>query len=171
MEIKVTENGYKRIGEFFGRHSFMLAVLKLVYKYLPYPVFVAYPSLLVYLFFHYGIISEEFLKVLFVPAVVFVAVTLFRKICNRQRPYEKYDIKPIVHKEKKGQSFPSRHAASEFIIAMAFLYVSPALGIVLLFVGAVMCVSRVLCGVHFIKDVLVGAALSVLIGYIGFFLL
>lgn len=166
----MTENGYKRIGEFFGQHSFMLAVLKLVYKYLPYPVFVAYPSLLVYLFFQYGILSEEFLRVLIIPAAVFLSVTLFRKIFDRQRPYEKYDFKPIVNKDKNGQSFPSRHAASEFIIAMAFLYVSPVLGIVLLFVGAVMCISRVLCGVHFIKDVFVGAALSILVGYIGFFL-
>lgn len=167
----MTEKGYKRIGEFFGRHSVMCAALKLVYKYLPYPVFVAYPSLLVYLFFQYGILSREFSRVLIVPAVVFLGVTLFRKVFDRQRPYEKFDIEPIVHKDKKGQSFPSRHAASEFIIAMAFLYINPVLGIVLLGVGAVMCVSRVLCAVHFIKDVLVGAAVSVLVGYIGFFLL
>ena len=167
----MTENGYKRIGEFFGRHSNMCAVLKFVYKYLPYPVFVAYPSLLAYLFFQYGILSREFSRVLIVPAVVFFAVTLFRKIFDRQRPYDKYDIEPIVHKDKKGQSFPSRHAASEFIIAMAFLYITPALGIVLLVVGAVMCVSRVLCGVHFKKDVLVGEVLSVQVGYVVFFLL
>lgn len=149
----------------------MLAVLKLVYKYLPYPVFVAYPSLLVYLFFQYGILNREFSRVLIVPAVVFLAVTLFRKEFNRPRPYEKYDIEPIIRKDKKGQSFPSRHAASVFIIAMSFLYINTALGIVMLVIGAVMCVSRVLCGVHFIKDVLAGAALSVLIGYVGFFLI
>lgn len=169
--ITVTENGYKKIGDFFGRHSFILAALKFVCKYLSYPVFVAYPSLLVYLFFQYGVLSREFSRVLIVPAVVFAAVTLFRKEFNRQRPYEKFDIEPIIHKDKKGQSFPSRHAASVFIIAMAFLYVNTLLGILFLIVGVVMCVSRVLCGVHFIKDVLVGAALSVLVGYVGFFLI
>lgn len=169
----MTETRFCMLMKFFERHRKMKSLLAFCYKYLPYPVFVAYPTLVVVIFVLYLTGKAELpllIKEIAVPAFAFLTVTFFRRFFNFQRPYEKYDITPIVRKDKKGQSFPSRHAASVFIIAMAFLYVNIPAGIAFLTLGALLCVSRVICGVHFFRDVLAGALYSVLIGYIGFFL-
>ena len=61
-----------------------------------------------------------------VPLVGFVAVSVFRYIVNRPRPYEKFDMPPVIPKDTHGRSFPSRHVFSAFIIAFTVLICSPA---------------------------------------------
>lgn len=88
-----------------------------------------------------------------VPAFVFLSVTAFRKLFNRPRPYEVMELPPLIPKDKKGESFPSRHCASAFIIAGAFLYVNIYAGIAFFLLAAAVALSRVFAGVHFISDV------------------
>ena len=77
-----------------------------------------------------------------------------------------YDFKPIIEKNKKGESMPSRHVFSAFIIGMAFLYIGEIpLGII----GLIIAIVRVISGVHFPKDVIVGALVGILCGAVGFF--
>ena len=102
--------------------------------------------------------------------MTFVSVTLLRYFINRARPYEVLDIDPLIKKNKSGQSFPSRHAASVFIIAMAFLYIQTKIGIIMLILAAVIGVTRVLAGVHFVRDVVGGAAIGIIAGILGFFI-
>ena len=52
---------------------------------------------------------------------------------------------------------PSRHTASFTVIAMTWLYVNPAAGVIMLVLAFLMGVVSVLGGVHFVKDVLAGA--------------
>ena len=66
---------------------------------------------------------------------------------------------------------PSRHTASAFIISLAILYINTELGIAALSVSFLITLSRLLAGVHFIKDVLVAMLISVTIGVIFFFLI
>ena len=66
---------------------------------------------------------------------------------------------------------PSRHTASAFIIAMSFLYISTPLGIAYLIISVLIMISRVLSGVHFISDVLVGMLISLLYGWFSFFII
>lgn len=66
---------------------------------------------------------------------------------------------------------PSRHTACAFIIAMTFMYVSIPLGIAYLIISALIMISRVLAGVHFISDVIAGMAISLLYGYFSFFII
>lgn len=70
-----------------------------------------------------------------------------------------------------GLSFPSRHAASAAVIALAGWYVNPNLGGMLTIVCAAICLVRVLAGVHHPRDVLAGVALALAAGGIGFWLL
>lgn len=142
--------------------------LKVLYKALPVIMFIAYPALILYL----CIIQDyRIIKTVFVPAVVFLGVSIFRVLYKSQRPYEKYNIKPLIPKNKKGKSMPSRHTASAFIIAMSFLYINFWLGICTLVVALLIGATRVLCGVHFIKDVAAGAVISILCGVIGFWII
>ena len=66
---------------------------------------------------------------------------------------------------------PSRHTASAFIISFAILYVNAGLGFAALSVSFLITLSRVLAGVHFIRDVLAAMLLSVTVGVIFFFLI
>ena len=114
--------------------------------------------------FAFGILDKRFQYAVIIPAVTFISVSVFRKIFNNKRPYEEIDFIPIIPKDKQGQSFPSRHCASIFIIAMTFLYINVYIGIFYLLLGVLMCICRVIGGVHYIKDVIGGGVISIIIG-------
>ncbi len=105
-----------------------------------------------------------------VPAVDLVLVTILRFLLDKPRPFEVYHIEPLL-KHKKGNSCPSRHTASAFIIGMACLYIYIPFGVLALCMACVVGATRVLCGVHFIRDVVIGAGISVAIGAVGFYVL
>ena len=65
---------------------------------------------------------------------------------------------------------PSRHVFSAFIIGMAFLCIGEIpLGIIVFVCGLIIAIVRVISGVHFPKDVIVGALVGILCGVVGFF--
>ena len=78
-----------------------------------------------------------------------------RKI-NAPRPYEECAIKPLLDRDSPGQSMPSRHVFSATIISMACFHASLSLGVILLVLSALLGLVRVLGGVHYPKDVVVG---------------
>ena len=100
-----------------------------------------------------------------VPAVSFVVVTLFRKIVNEPRPYEKYDLPPVIDKDAGGKSFPSRHVFSVFVIAVTVFVRNPAAGCILAMIGIMIAVIRVIGGVHTVWDVTAGAAVHILLQF------
>lgn len=106
-----------------------------------------------------------------VPLFGFIAVTLLRSLIHKKRPYEALDFKPIHYKTtlKSGKSFPSRHTASAALIAMAVFAYLPVPGLVLLFMAALVALSRVLSGMHYIADVIAGLAFGIIVGLIGFY--
>lgn len=137
-------------------------------------MYLAYPMLLIYLFF-FGKFSSyfSFTKALLVPAISFVLLSLFRKWINRPRPYEKFGVAPVIKKDTKGQSFPSRHVFSATMIAMTFLLMSPWswLGVIFLIVSIALAVVRVVSGVHFISDVIAGIVVAVVAAVFGYLII
>lgn len=131
-------------------------------------VFMVYP---LYMAVLYGEKDPKLLKVIFVPAISFVLVTAFRKIINAPRPYEKFEIPPVIEKDTKGKSFPSRHVFSVFIIAVTIFYSHPGPGVVIGLIGVAMAVIRVLGGVHEVRDVVAGAVVGLVCGIVGFYIL
>lgn len=95
--------------------------------------------------------------------------TMIRVVADRKRPYEVYETLPAIDKSTKGKSFPSRHLTSIAVIGMSLLSLNIPLGILFLFLTLLMGALRVLLGVHFIKDVAVGASIGIIIGVIGMF--
>lgn len=162
----MNRNKYKRIISFFKNNKAANTALRIVYKYLPMLIFILYPIGIVWVFFKQ---SEIFFQFVLVPLGVFLMVTALRKLINEQRPYERYGIEPVFAKDTKGKSMPSRHTASAFIISMAMLRINPYWGIGFLAVSFVIMISRVLAGVHYIRDVFVGMTISIVIGYIFYF--
>ena len=128
-------------------------------------MYLLYPLLLAYIFWYQ---KERILPYILLPGLAFLVVTLIRKTLNQARPYETWDIQPFLKKETQGQSMPSRHVFSATMISMCFLTFNLCLGAVLLILSATLAVCRVLGGVHYPKDVLVGMAIGILAGCLLF---
>ena len=143
--------------------------IKALHDVLPLVMYIFYPVQLICLGINSGWGSEIFLRFTLIPPGTFILVTILRAIINAPRPYEVYDYTPVVHKSTKGKSFPSRHTVSAFIIAMAFLYVQTSIGVIMMFVALGIAISRVLAGVHFVRDVVGGAVMGLGVGVLGFF--
>lgn len=162
------EQSYKKMLSAVSANNNIAKLIVWTGKFITYGVYAFYPLLVLYLAF-FG--RSLLVRVIAVPAVSFIAVSVVRHLLNMPRPYEKYDITPLYNKKTRGNSFPSRHTFSVFIIGFAALYVCLPLGIVVFALGVLLAVSRVLCGVHFIKDVVSGFVSAAACGVIGFYLI
>lgn len=111
------------------------------------------------------------LKLLIILGVSYVLVSIFRKKINAPRPYELYSFYEVPPKSKRGVSFPSRHVFLVFAISTLCFPLLPLPSLILLLFAVTQAVSRVLLGIHFIRDVVCGAILGVLSSVIGLLVL
>ena len=180
---------YSKIYNWFNKNTKAYAALKILYKLLIVPFILTYIILLLNIFDenNYGFIKiNNFLniivthntetnlllaKIILMPATIFIVVSILRMALDARRPYEVYDITPLIKKNKKRESMPSRHVLSAALIAMTTLYVNPILGIILLIFTVLVAIIRVIAGVHFPKDVIAGIIIGVVCTYIGFWLM
>ena len=100
--------------------------------------------------------------------VPLAALSLARERFDHPRPFEVYGLEPLIPKESRGKSFPSRHQYSICVIGTSLLYLRPELGAAVLALSVLLGAARVASGVHFPKDVLVGALVGVLSAVAGF---
>lgn len=164
----MTKETYEKITRPLRGNPHRVRFLRSANKLLTIFVYCAYPALLLFVAVQKDM---RFWRVLLTPAVSFLLVTIFRKLINAPRPYEALDIVPLIKKDTKGKSFPSRHIFSVFVIAMVFFYISLPLGILFTAIGLFLAVARVIGGVHFPKDVIAGAIIGILSGIIGIYLI
>lgn len=107
-------------------------------------------------------------RVVLVPAITFGLVTYLRSRWDTYRPYELYDIDPIIHKDTQGKSMPSRHIASAVIIACALAWQHMDWGALAFAACVIVAFTRIVGGVHFPRDVAMAAAISLACGILGF---
>lgn len=107
---------------------------------------------------------KSLLLMTLIPAISFGLVSYFRKLYNAKRPYEVYCFEPLIPKDTKGKSFPSRHVFSIFVIGSTLFWFYPVVGFAICLMGIVLATIRVVIGVHFPKDVVAGAILGILCG-------
>ncbi|WP_286784021.1 phosphatase PAP2 family protein [Streptococcus sp. UBA4344] len=124
-------------------------------------MYLAYPLLLIYLFFKQ---PSRLISFILIPGLSFVLVSLGRHLLNAPRPYETWHITPLIPKNTKGHSFPSRHVFSATIISMAALRLNLALGIFFLILSLLIAFCRVLGGVHYPRDVIAGYLIGIICG-------
>ena len=113
-------------------------------------------------------IGKDLAAYILVPAFGFVLLTILRKWINQPRPYETWGIVPLLDKDSSGHSMPSRHVFSATIISVACLHANLPVGLILLVFSAFLGLVRVLGGVHYPKDVLVGYVCGLLLGILFF---
>ncbi len=144
--------------------------------------YLLYPALLAVAFFGVdlgGLLPPQagaawgspFMRILLSSALGFIIETVIRAGINAPRPYERLDIEPLIHKDTRGKSFPSRHVFSIYAIATCWLAVNVPLGLALMVAGVVLAWTRVLGGVHAPRDVVAGAILGVILCGLGCFVL
>ena len=110
-------------------------------------------------------------RALAVPAACFLLVTALRPVIGKQRPYDRYGVKPVGGYEPgKGKSMPSRHTASAAAIACAVIWIWPTLPVAagMIALCALIAALRVLCGQHDVSDVLAALLLSAVVSLIGY---
>ncbi len=152
------------------KHSGLVRVLALFDKAITYATVLLYACLLLYGVYT-GVPTLDFTclyRSLLVTGVAFVLVSIFRKKYKAQRPYELYNYRPALKKDTKGKSFPSRHVFSIFMVAMTYLWVSLPIAILLFVMGLALAAIRVIGGVHFIRDVVAGMAIAIIVGLVSY---
>lgn len=88
---------------------------------------------------------------------------MLKGIVDRSRPPEEIGLQALIG-VPGSPSFPSGHAMSAFAVAGAIALLAPRLRWPVLGLAAAIAFSRVYLGVHFWLDVLVGAALGLVVG-------
>ena len=151
------------------RHPQLLQLMRVFNRMMTILMPLAYLTLLSTSFISKGL-GQDLYAYILVPALGFILLTLVRKWINQPRPYETWEIVPLLDKDSHGNSMPSRHVFSATIISVACLHASLPVGLVLLVLSAFLGFVRVLGGVHYPKDVLVGYACGLLLGILFFIL-
>ncbi|WP_329382963.1 phosphatase PAP2 family protein [Anaerofustis butyriciformans] len=158
------KNFYLKLYEPYKKDLAKKRRLNILDKIVTYSVFISFPVFLIIGF----LMGKDFvLRLVLTTFIPFVLLSFFRKLFNFKRPYEVFNITPVLDKDTKGKSFPSRHVFSAFLIASSCLFVNYYYGIFVLILGVLLMYIRVVGGVHFLRDVLFGMGLGILCGVIG----
>ena len=165
--MKNYQEWYDHIAGNIGNRSIFLRLLRTFNRFMTVVMPIVYLTLLATTYLQQGF-GKQILIYVFIPASGFVILSFLRKKINAPRPYEEWDIKPLLDRDRPGQSMPSRHVFSATIISMACLHASLSVGVILLVLSALLGLVRVLGGVHYPKDVVVGYICGLVWGVIFF---
>ncbi|WP_456114373.1 phosphatase PAP2 family protein [Streptococcus sp.] len=165
--MKNYQEWYDHMAANIKNKPFLLSLLRTFNRFMTVVLPIVYLTLLVATYLQQGF-GKQVLMYVFVPASGFVILSLFRKKINAPRPYEVWEIVPLLDRDSPGQSMPSRHVFSATIISMACMHASLTMGMICLTLSAFLGLVRVLGGVHFPKDVVVGYICGLVWGVIFF---
>ena len=159
---------YERVRPFFVTHPYYLSLLKWTNRL----VTLLMPLLYFYVLWAVYLKATKtwiVLAYLLVPAIGFIVLSVIRKRMNWPRPYELGTFPPLLNREGKGRSMPSRHVFSAAIISTVAWGVHPLLSVLGLSLALLLAGVRVLAGVHFVRDVVVGFLSAILWGFFWFY--
>ena len=165
--MKNYQEWYGHVASNIKNKPFLLSLLRTFNRFMTVVMPIVYLTLLTTIYFREGF-GKQVLMYVFIPASGFVILSFLRKKINAPRPYEEWDIKPLLDRDSPGQSMPSRHVFSATIISMACMHASLPIGMICLTLSAFLGLVRVLGGVHYPKDVVVGYICALVWGVIFF---
>ncbi|WP_165212855.1 phosphatase PAP2 family protein [Streptococcus tangpeifui] len=153
---------YSRLTAPLRERPWMIKILRVSNWILTKLMAVLYPLLLLDL-----LGREQFYDLgltIFIPGLAFTGLSYFRMRLNLPRPYETWAISPLIDKASKGNSLPSRHVFSAAMISLCLYQISPRISVLCLVFSAILALCRVLGGVHYPRDVILGYFTGVLAG-------
>lgn len=165
--MKNYQEWYDHIAGNIENKPFLLSLLRTFNRFMTVVMPMIYLTLLAVTYLQQGL-GKQVGIYLFIPASGFVILSFLRKKINALRPYEVWEIVPLLDRDSPGQSMPSRHVFSATIISMACLHASLTMGMICLTLSAFLGLVRVLGGVHYPKDVVVGYICGLVWGVLFF---
>ena len=165
--MKNYQEWYDHIAGNIENKPIFLRLLRTFNRFMTVVMPMIYLTLLATTYLQQGL-GKQVLIYVFIPASGFVILSFLRKKINALRPYEVWEIVPLLDRDSPGQSMPSRHVFSATIISMACLHASLTMGMICLTLSAFLGLVRVLGGVHYPKDVVVGYICGLVWGVLFF---
>jgi len=90
---------------------------------------------------------------------------LIRLFCSRPRPFVENNVNLLIEKTSE-PSFPSGHASACFALSYIVYHYNKKAGIFFFIASFLVSIARVFVGVHWPLDILGGAAVGILAGWI-----
>lgn len=111
-----------------------------------------------------GKIAERKAFILFLISlpILILLIKLIHLFYFEPRPYITSGILPLINHNRADASFPSRHAALAFIMALPYFYYKSRWANILIFLAAWIGISRAYVGVHYPLDILGGIISSLM---------
>lgn len=148
----------------FNKYLFISKIFIFIAKFSHYLFFVSYFLGFIYITFN----NKNFiLQYLFAPFITLLLNIILRKTFKVQRPTQKLNINSLIN-HSHNYGFPSNHSASSIAICLCLISISYKFKIFLLF-AFLTGLSRVVVGVHYPLDILVGFFIGFLCGKILIF--
>lgn len=96
----------------------------------------------------------------------FVLAEIMRAFFFRARPFVSHQVNQLIEYNSQEASFPSGHACFYFALSTIIYFYNKKLGIAFYVFSLLIVFSRVFVGIHWPSDILAGAVLGILVGWI-----
>lgn len=140
----------------------------LIFKYSEYFLVLGLAILLIVNFKNYW---KIILKALFAGFLARLITEVMRQLWFRERPFVSNNVNLFFDYSQKESSFPSAHAGFYFALSTVIYLFNKKLGIIFYIASIAVSLNRVFVGIHWPSDILVGAILGVLVGFLSYSLL
>ncbi|SIT12253.1 phosphatase PAP2 family protein [Neptunomonas antarctica] len=103
---------------------------------------------------------------LFAFLIEFPLYLFLKNTIRRDRPCERLSVEVAVKPTEKF-GFPSGHAAAAFVFASVLSQIYPSIALLAYSIAMLISVSRVVLGVHYPADIVAGAAVGIVCGFLS----
>ncbi len=158
MDLKI----FNLINQFAKRWSWLDALGIALAEYLAYGLILI---LVILIIINYKKYLRMTIEAIVSGAVARLIITqLIRWLYFRSRPFVNYNVNQLI--EHSAASFPSGHASFFFAVSTIVYLYNKKTGVFFFLASILMGVARVFVGIHWPSDILGGAIVGILSGYI-----
>lgn len=112
---------------------------------------------------YWRMVAEAFITAGFAK---FILAEIIRWLWFRPRPFVSLNFIPLINQSPAEASFPSGHASFYFALSTIVYLYNKKIGITFYIASSFIVLARVFTGVHWPSDILAGAVMGILAGWI-----